>query len=306
MNPSLKGFCLTLVTILMWASLPLILQQVLSVMSPRTVVACRFAAAALILGLFLRVKNRLPHPHTLLQKRYRWLILIGILGLVGNFWLFSSSLLYLSAAASQVLAQLSPFILLFAGIAVLKEPLRNNQIIGAGILFVGILLFFNRELPQMFSGGISRQSIGIGLSLLGCISWAAYGLVQKLLLQRFTAPQVLFVFYCGCALFAAPFADWSELGNLNGYQWLCLFYCCINTPIAYGAFAEALNHWEVGKVSTTITLVPLFTIAFAALAHQFVPAKFAAPDLNLLAALGAALVVTGAICSALNRRPPRR
>ena len=306
MNPSLKGFCLTLVTILMWASLPLILQQVLSVMSPRTVVACRFAAAALILGLFLRVKNRLPHPHTLLQKRYRWLILIGILGLVGNFWLFSSSLLYLSAAASQVLAQLSPFILLFAGIAVLKEPLRNNQIIGAGILFVGILLFFNRELPQMFSGGISRQSIGIGLSLLGCISWAAYGLVQKLLLQRFTAPQVLFVFYCGCALFAAPFADWSELGNLNGYQWLCLLYCCLNTPIAYGAFAEALNHWEVGKVSTTITLVPLFTIAFAALAHQFVPAKFAAPDLNLLAALGAALVVTGAICSALNRRPPRR
>jgi len=306
MNPSLKGFCLTLVTILMWASLPLILQQVLPVMSPRTVVACRFAVAALILGLFLRAKNRLPHPHALLQKRYRWLILIGILGLVGNFWLFSSSLLYLSAAASQVLAQLSPFILLFAGIAVLKEPLRKNQIIGAGILFVGILLFFNRELPQMFSGGISRQSIGIGLSLLGCISWAAYGLVQKLLLQRFTAPQVLFVFYCGCALFAAPFADWSELGNLNGYQWLCLLYCCLNTPIAYGAFAEALNHWEVGKVSTTITLVPLFTIAFAALAHQFVPAKFAAPDLNLLAALGAALVVTGAICSALNRRPPRR
>ena len=306
MNPSLKGFCLTLVTILMWASLPLILQQVLPVMSPRTVVACRFAAAALILGLFLRAKNRLPHPHTLLQKRYRWLILIGILGLVGNFWLFSSSLLYLSAAASQVLVQLSPFILLFAGIAVLKEPLRKNQIIGAGILFVGILLFFNRELPQMFSGGISRQSIGIGLSLLGCISWAAYGLVQKLLLQRFTAPQVLFVFYCGCALFAAPFADWSELGNLNGYQWLCLLYCCLNTPIAYGAFAEALNHWEVGKVSTTITLVPLFTIAFAAIAHQFVPAKFAAPDLNLLAALGAALVVSGAICSALNRRPPRR
>jgi len=126
------------------------------------------------------------------------------------------------------------------------------------------------------------------------------------LLRRLTAPQILFVFYCGCALFAAPFANWSELGNLNGYQWLCLFYCCINTPIAYGAFAEALNHWEVGKVSTTITLVPLFTIAFAALAHWLVPAKFAAPDLNLLAALGAALVVTGAICSVLNRRMVRK
>ena len=62
----------------------------------------------------------------------------------------------------------------------------------------------------------------------------------------------------------------------------------------------------MGKVSTTITLVPLFTIAFAALAHWLVPAKFAAPDLNLLAALGAALVVTGAICSVLNRRMVRK
>jgi len=46
MNASLKGPLLTLVTILMWASLPLILQQILPVISPRTVVACRFAAAA--------------------------------------------------------------------------------------------------------------------------------------------------------------------------------------------------------------------------------------------------------------------
>ena len=304
MNASLKGPLLTLVTILMWASLPLILQQILPVISPSTIVACRFAAAALILGLFLRARKRLPDPRLLLQNR--WLILIGILGLVGNFWLFSTSLIYLSAAASQVLAQISPFILLFAGIVVLKEPLRKNQIIGAAILMFGILLFFNRELPQIFAGGANHQMLGITLSLLGCFSWAAYGLVQKMLLRRLTAPQILFVFYCGCALFAAPFANWSELGNLNGYQWLCLFYCCINTPIAYGAFAEALNHWEVGKVSTTITLVPLFTIAFAALAHWLVPAKFAAPDLNLLAALGAALVVTGAICSVLNRRMVRK
>ena len=64
-----------------------------------------------------------------------------MLGLVGNFWLFSTSLLYLSAAASQVLAQLSPFILLAAGVVVLKEPLRANQIAGAVILMAGILLF---------------------------------------------------------------------------------------------------------------------------------------------------------------------
>ena len=153
---------------------------------------------------------------------------------------------------------------------------------------------------------MSGQTLGIALSILGCVSWSAYGLVQKILLRRFSAAQVLFVFYCGCALFAAPFARWGELAALNGYQWLCLFYCCINTPIAYGAFAEALNHWEVGKVSTTITLVPLFTIAFAALGHLLLPQQFAAPDFNWLAACGAALVVIGAICAVVSRRMLRK
>ena len=101
---------------------------------------------------------------------------------------------------------------------------------------------------------------------------------------------------------AAPFAAWGELQALDGYQWLCLLFCCLNTPIAYGAFAEALNYWEVSKVSTTITLVPLFTIVFAALGHWLQPQHFAAVDINLLAAIGAMLVVFGAICSALQQR----
>ena len=303
MNASLKGPLLTLVTILMWASLPLILQQILPVISPRTVVACRFAAAALILGLFLRARKRLPDPRLLLQNR--WLILIGILGLVGNFWLFSTALLFLPAAASQVLAQLSPFFLLFAGVFFLKEPLGRNQRIGAAILFSGILLFFNRELPTLFAGGLGGKSLGILLSVAACLAWTCYGLAQKILLRDFSAQQILFVLYCGSALAAAPFATWSELQALDGYQWLCLLFCCLNTPIAYGAFAEALNYWEVSKVSTTITLVPLFTIAFAALGHWLQPQRFAAADVNLLAAVGAALVVSGAICSALQQRQKR-
>ncbi len=302
MKSPLKGFLLSLVTVVMWGALPLIMQQVLTVMAPQTVVASRFFVAALILGVFLQRRHRLPAWRALSQPRYRRLLLVGVAGLVGNFWLFSSALLYLPAAASQVLAQLSPFFLLFAGVFFLKESLGRNQQIGAVILFGGILLFFNRELPALFNGGLGGTSLGILLSVAACLVWTCYGLAQKILLRDFSAQQILFVLYCGCALVSAPFAHWGELRLLDGYQWLCLLFCCLNTPIAYGAFAEALNHWEVSKVSTTITLVPLFTIAFAALGHRLQPQRFAAADVNLLAAVGAALVVAGAICSALQRR----
>lgn len=302
MKSPLKGFLLSLVTAVMWGALPLIMQQVLTVMHPQTVVASRFLAAALILGIFLQRRHHLPSWRTLSQPRYRRLLLLGIVGLVGNFWLFSTALLYLPAAASQVLAQLSPFFLLFAGVFFLKEPLRRNQRIGAAILFSGILLFFNRELPTLFTGGLGGKSLGILLSVSACFVWACYGLAQKILLRDFSAQQILFVLYCGSALAAVPFAAWGELQTLDGYQWLCLLFCCLNTPIAYGAFAEALNYWEVSKVSTTITLVPLFTIVFAALGHWLQPQHFAAVDINLLAAIGAMLVVFGAICSALQQR----
>lgn len=302
MQAPLKGFLLSLVTVVMWGALPLVMQQVLTVMSPQSVVACRFFAAALILGLFLHRRRRLPHWHTLWQPRYRWLLLTGIVGLAGNFWLFSSALLYLSAAASQVLAQLSPFFLMFAGVVFLKESLGRNQQLGALVVFCGILLFFNRELPALFGGGLGGQPLGILLSIAACFVWAGYGLAQKVLLRRFSAQQVLFVLYCGCTLVSVPFARWGELQALDGYQWLCLLFCCLNTPIAYGAFAEALNHWEVGKVSTTITLVPLATIFFAGLGHLLWPARLAAPDLNMPAVAGAVLVVSGAICSALQQR----
>jgi len=305
MKSPLKGFLLSLVTAVMWGALPLIMQQVLTVMHPQTVVASRFLAAALILGIFLQRRHHLPSWRTLSQPRYRRLLLLGIVGLVGNFWLFSTALLYLPAAASQVLAQLSPFFLLFAGVFFLKEPLRRNQRIGAAILFSGILLFFNRELPTLFTGGLGGKSLGILLSVSACFVWACYGLAQKILLRDFSAQQILFVLYCGSALAAVPFAAWGELQTLDGYQWLCLLFCCLNTPIAYGAFAEALNYWEVSKVSTTITLVPLFTIVFAA-PCRFLPRRHPSPAVLTFFAANVSLLVQHASCHSVLQNAHKR
>ena len=76
----------------------------------------------------------------------------------------------------------------------------------------------------------------------------------------------------------------------------------LNTLFGYGAYAEALNRWEVSKVSVVITLVPLFTIFFAHLAHYASPDNFAAPELNMISYIGAFVVVCGAILSAIGHK----
>ena len=81
----------------------------------------------------------------------------------------------------------------------------------------------------------------------------------------------------------------------------CFVYCCLNTLFGYGAYAEALNRWEVSKVSVVITLVPLFTILFSHLAHYIDPSNFI-PELNTISYIGALIVVCGAVLSAIGHK----
>lgn len=54
--------------------------------------------------------------------------------------------------------------------------------------------------------------------------------------------------YTGCAFVFTPFVEIEQLQNLNTFTLICFYYCCLNTLIGYGAYAEALNHWDVAKV----------------------------------------------------------
>ena len=68
---------------------------------------------------------------------------------------------------------------MFVGIIVYKESINRRQIIAVLLLFSGILLFFNRELPHLLSKDMRNQLIGILLSLIASAVWVVYSLVQK-------------------------------------------------------------------------------------------------------------------------------
>ncbi|MCG8435597.1 MAG: EamA family transporter, partial [Gammaproteobacteria bacterium] len=78
-----------------------------------------------------------------------------------------------------------------------------------------------------------------------------------------------------------------------------LVFCCANTLIAYGSFAEALNLWDASKVSATLALAPLFTIGTLKLI-VFINPDYAFSDrLNWLSVFGAILLIIGSALTAL-------
>ena len=89
----LLGFLFALITAMAWGSLPIALKQVLSVMTPQTIVWYRFIVAFLALFILLTYKKKLPQ--FLKGGQFIWLVVIGVIGLSGNFFLFNSSLKFI-------------------------------------------------------------------------------------------------------------------------------------------------------------------------------------------------------------------
>lgn len=297
----LSGFLLALTTAICWGSLPLALQRVLTVLDSYTIVWLRFLVAMLGLAIILKATGKLPNIKIAFNQRFRWITLFGSIGLAVNFILFNTSLEYINPSVSQVLGQISPFFMMLSGVLIFKERLSWNQKIGAVLLFIGLLTFFNERLIELFTS-LTEYTKGVLLCVSAAIIWVSYAIAQKLLLRRFNSQQILLMFYIGATLIFTPFSHPLSLSGLNWITGLCLVYCCLNTLVAYGAYAEALNRWEVSKVSSIITLTPLFTILFVEIFHRAFPDTITPSDLNFWSYVGAFIVVLGALCSAAGHK----
>lgn len=295
----LLGFIFALITAMAWGSLPIALKQVLNVMTPQTIVWYRFVTASVVLLLLLGISKKLPKLANF-NRYYIGLFIFGVIGLSGNFSLFNTSLKFVEPSVAQIFIHLSSFAMLICGVIIFKERLGLHQKIGLAVLIIGLGLFFNNKLGELAQ--LNSYFIGVSLSICAALVWVAYGLAQKLLLRQFTAQQVLLMFYFGCAIVFTPFTQVSQVQGLSGLTLACFLYCCLNTLIGYGAYAEALNRWEVAKVSVVVTLVPLFTIVFSHLLHHLSPTHFAEPELNQLSYIGAFVVVIGAMFSAIGHK----
>jgi len=293
----LYGFLLALTTTILWGVLPIMLKEVLKVMDPYTVTWYRLFSAGLVLFLWLAVKRRLPSIRAL-SLRNRGLLLVAILGLAFNYVLYLMALDRLTPGTMQLIIQVAPIMLMLGSMLVFRERFGLGQVIGLAVLIPGFALFFNQRLIELLTQ-MSGYTLGILIAIASAFSWALYGLAQKQLLTIWSSVTVMMVIYLACALLLWPLASPLELLQLSTLQRWLLLGCCLNTLVAYGAFAEALAHWEASRVSATVATTPLFTFSMVALGSMLWPGLIEPELLNSLAYLGALMVVGGSALIAL-------
>ncbi len=297
------GLLLALLTAALWATLPVALKVALVAVDPWTLTWFRFLFAALGLGAFLAWRGQFARFRGL-GRGHWWLLAVASLGLIGNYVLYLFGLHYTTPANAQLLIQLAPLLMAVGGIVVFKERFRAGQWVGLGVLLLGLALFFRDQLLQLASGG--DYLLGSGLVLLAAVVWAGYALAQKQLLLRLSSPLILCFIYIVASLALWPLAQPARLTTLDATQWIALLYCALNTLGAYGAFAEALAHWEASRVSLVLAVTPLLTLLTVEVVHLMNPTLVAPETVGVLGFVGAALVVTGsALTSVLGNRRQR-
>lgn len=297
---ALYGLILSLVTSVMWGVLPIFLTLSLQKMDAITITWYRFAVAAVVVLIMLGVQKQLPklRQHT---KQINIMLAVACVGLLANYVGYLVGLDLLNPESAQVLIQLAPFLLMFGGVVIFKEAFTGYQKAGAVILFAGLLLFFNNKL-EVLLGTFGQYTLGVLVMIFAAVNWAIYALAQKKLLHNLTPKQMTFYVYTFGMLALLPFAELKTVGQMNQLQFFALVFCCLNTLIAYGAFTEALHVWQASKVSAVIATAPIFTFISVFFAVKIWPDYFALSDLNVLAYVGAMLVVLGSVVTALGKR----
>lgn len=291
------GFLLALTAAILWGMLPVALKELLSGMDATTVVWYRFLVAGIILFAWLAYTKNLPSIVGM-NPVNKSLMLIASAGLCSNYFFFSYSLNFVNGETSEAVIQLTTLFLILGGVVFYKEPFSAIQKIGTSLIVIGLLLFFNDRL--LLLGSLeNQQTTGVIIVAVAAVTWTIYALLQKRLLRDYSSVQILYFIYLFSIIVLLPFITPSDIFGLSPLQTWLLIFCCVNTIVAYGSFAEAMNLWDASKVSAVLALAPLFTIGSLKLVVLLNPEYEFSDRLGLLSIFGALLLVVGSVLAAL-------
>jgi drug/metabolite transporter (DMT)-like permease len=291
------GLLLALVTTACWATRPVALKITLEQLDPITLTWFRFVVATAVMLAWLGWRGGLNKFRGLDGRRWLWLTLAA-LTLIGNYVFYLIGVQYTTPGNAQLLIQLAPLLMALGGIFVFREPYRLGQWCGFVVIVCGLAIFFRDQLHETPQAA-RHYLIGTGSVAFAALVWAIYALLQKQLLQHLGSPAILLFIYVVASVVLLPLSHPAALLALDSKHWWTLAYCALNTLIAYGAFAEALAHWEASRVSAVFATTPLLSLGVVALVHAMWPTAIASEHITLAGYFGAVLVVIGSGLSSL-------
>jgi drug/metabolite transporter (DMT)-like permease len=248
-------------------------------------------ALVLLVPVWLRQRQiRKTVPKCLGWKTLREYLLLGILGIVPPSVMLSWGIAHASASNAAILSLTIPVLMTALGFLMLGEKLTTIRILSLLLGVVGTLLVSSDDLAQ---ASLSRNLLlGNFVILIAGLGSAFYNTYSKDLLSRYSELEVLIYSYIvgsvACAVISGVF-EAKPFYQITGYSsatwWAIAVLGIFSWGIAMILWMWVLNRLEVGQISSSIYLLPLFGLILSiATVHD---------RIRLPQVIGGALTVAG-------------
>ncbi|WP_374630651.1 DMT family transporter [Ferrovibrio sp.] len=281
-----------LATIMLWGNTFASAKIVMTELSPSVFVSSRFLIACILLLLLLRWRGVLYLPR---RRDLPMLILLGLLGISLNQYVWSAGLNLTTASKAAVLIATAPiFTNLFSIARHLIKGGSSDALPGPlawfGILlsFGGVFLVLNNSLTAITLGGGSL--LGDAAILFAAMLWAFYSVMATPYLKSMGAlPVSAWTLFFG-ALGLLPIGL-LNLGDVTSDAFtLPIIACFLFTAIGSAALGnlwwyEGISRLGVSRAAVYSYLIPVVAVVSANL--------LLGETFSLIQAFGAAIVLTG-------------
>lgn len=291
MTNNQKGILFACITAFFWGFLAIFLKIAVGKVEPQTIVWFRFTLAFSVLFVWHLFKKR---EGLKILVRPPFPLILAAIGLGWNYFGFLQAVNYTSPSNAQLIAQLGPVLLAFAGVLFFKEKLRKIQVIGFLVATLGFLFFYSQQIKLMI-GETGSYNLGVLFAISGAVLWVLYAVMQKKLVSSYST-ETLNLFLFGLpAIIYLPTANFHDFSGLSFAWWALLVFLGLNTLIAYGSLALALKYTQANKVSIILLLNPTITVTTMAVLTQLEVSFIAGEHFSIYSLIGALTILTGAI-----------
>jgi O-acetylserine/cysteine efflux transporter len=249
---------------------------------PFALAALRFFCAAVPLVFFIR-RPRMPWRYTV---AYGFAIGFCQFGL-----LFLGMKLGMPAGLSSLVIQLQIFFTIGLAIAFLGDRLRKEDLLGAAIATVGVVLLGIYKLQE----GLTATLVGFLLVIASAFAWGIGNVVAKRA-ARFDSDMLALVVWSSLvpplplALMSLGFEGgakaWSAVASASPLAWACVLLLAWGaTLFGFASWARLLHKYPTALVAPFALLIPVSGLASGAI--------FLGEGLAPLQMAGVALVLAG-------------
>jgi drug/metabolite transporter (DMT)-like permease len=221
-------------------------------------------ASFLLFPLWLREKHKRKEVRRAFEwKTLREYLLLGVVGIVPPSVMLSWGIARSSASNAAILSLTIPVLMTGLGVLMLGEKLSLIRVFSLLLGLVGTLLVSTSDLSQ---ASFSRSLLlGNFVILIAGLGSAFYNTYSKDLLSRYSELEVLIFSYAvgvaACAVISAVFEakPFYRIAGYSGATWLAVTVLgLLSWGVAMILWMWVLNRLEVGQISTSIYLLPLF------------------------------------------------